>query len=320
MKTSIFSDSQPTELPLGIIDVGSNSIKILLVQAEPQGMEVLLEAVEETRISAGIAGDPPRLCEASIQAGIDSIAALMNQGRQAGVKSWIAVATSAVRDATNQQHFLDILHRETGLALRVLSGLEEAHYIARGATCDPKVANLRDFRLVDLGGGSLEIISFLNEEIKQAISLPLGAVRLTEKFITQIENPLNLAELESISRHISQYLESNEVDLASPKLPLVASGGGFQVARQVWVNSPDSYRMSETQIPLTWLKQWRFTLASMSLAERLRIPGVPAGRADIMPAAVQIMVTLAEIASQDRFHITPFNLRYGIAREVIESL
>jgi len=207
----------------------------------------------------------------------------------------------------------------TGLDLHVLDGVEEARLIALGAGCDPTVAALRDFRLVDLGGGSLECIRFENGAVSQVVSLPFGAVRMTERFLSQIEGPLDMAELEAMTTFIRATLEEQEIRLDDPILPLVAAGGGFQVARHVWMASPDSYKMSDNQVPLSWLKQWRLCLATMSLVDRLRIPGMPLKRADIMPAAVQVMVTIAHDARQDRFHITPFNLRYGIAREVIDG-
>ncbi len=303
---------------LAVIDIGSNSIKLLV--AEPgDPVDSVLNAIRETRISAGISGHPPQLKASAIEAGVQSVSELIQDAKDAGADQFIAVATSAVRDAANGHVFAGSLKTQTGLDLRILDGVEEARYIALGAQCDPAIAPINNFRMIDLGGGSMECITFQGGRVIQAASLPLGAVRLTEQFIPHPENPVSTPALEAIKARVNETIEGASLDLASPSLPLVAAGGGFNVARRVWEADPESFKQNPSFIPLSWLKRWRLILANLKLEDRMRIPGVPVQRADIMPAAVQVMVTVAELCGQDQFIHTAYNLRYGLAKETFSN-
>jgi len=230
-----------------------------------------------------------------------------------------AVATSAVREAANGQAFASAVEERTGYPLCILDGIEEARYIAKGAGCDPALSTYTDYRMLDLGGGSLEMIHFQKGEVIQTTSLPLGAVRITERFVQDPRGLVSLAEQQAIHDEVFFQIEEAGLDLANPELLLVAAGGGFNVAQRIWESSPDSYQMSPKQIPLSWIKQWRSSLCAITLDDRLRLPGIPPTRADIMPAAAQVMVSIALAARQDRFHHTAHNLRYGIAAETFAS-
>jgi exopolyphosphatase/guanosine-5'-triphosphate,3'-diphosphate pyrophosphatase len=170
--------------PVAVIDIGSNSIKLLVASRDAEGrIATLASRTLDARISAGISQEAPELTEESMQRGIGAIRELLAVAAPLSSRQTILVATSAVRDAVNGQVFRERVRQATGQAIRLLSGEEEANLIGRGLTCDPALADLRDFYVFDLGGGSLECLAFRDRRIEQAVSLQLGCVRLTEQFV-----------------------------------------------------------------------------------------------------------------------------------------
>ncbi|MDP4694026.1 MAG: phosphatase, partial [Opitutales bacterium] len=165
------------------IDVGSNSIKLLVAKAGngPQIVETVFVETIETRISAGISCELPSLSDEAMQAGTATISELVRLARLYQPSDIQIVATSAVRDALNGQDFIDAVKEATTLEIRILSGTQEATYIGKGLACDPEIKGVKRFIQMDIGGGSLELVRFDHGHIEQAISLQLGAVRLTER-------------------------------------------------------------------------------------------------------------------------------------------
>lgn len=295
-----------------VIDIGSNSIK-LLVGAPGHPFATLLNTIRETRISAAMHGNPPQLQIPAMEAALDSIRDLIEQAQAFTREPPVLVATSAVRDAGNGHAFAEKVLRQTGYPLRILTGEEEARYVCRGALCDPTLFGISDFRLVDLGGGSLEVIHFSNRQVALAESLPLGAVRLTHRFLPDPEPPVRREIFDAIHHHVTQCLDRADIQLTTPSLNLIGSGGAFVIARNLI--SPRC-----PKIELEGLYHHRNLLSNMTLEERRRIPGLPPQRADIMVPALQVMISLAEAARQQAFLNTKFNLRYGILAELLEEV
>ena len=168
---------------VAIIDIGSNSIKILVaVRQNDGGIKSIGSKTIDARISAGISQTVPRLSEDGMVRGLAAIQELLALAAPFTPASTVLVATSAVRDAQNGDDFRARVLAATGHTIRILTGDEEANLIGRGLTSDPALATLGDFCVFDLGGGSLECLSFRERKIEQAVSLQLGCVRLTEKF------------------------------------------------------------------------------------------------------------------------------------------
>jgi exopolyphosphatase/guanosine-5'-triphosphate,3'-diphosphate pyrophosphatase len=142
---------------IAVIDIGSNTIK-LLVAARDESVRLTERASKtiDARISAGISQNPPRLSEAGMAAGIAAIRDLLATAAPLAPTQTLLVATSAVRDAANGADFRARVRTATGHDIRILTGDEEANLIGAGLLCDPALANLKDFYVFDLGGGSLE--------------------------------------------------------------------------------------------------------------------------------------------------------------------
>ena len=134
--------------------------------------------------------------------GVQAIQTLVKEAQVFRPSTLSIVATSAVRDAANSSEFGQKIQAQTGLTLRILTGEDEAALIGRGLLCDPGLDQLRDFYVFDLGGGSLECLSFWDRKLQQALSLPLGCVRLTETYVTDPLGPVPPSVLAAISSHV----------------------------------------------------------------------------------------------------------------------
>lgn len=299
------------EEPLTVVDVGSNSIK-LLVAAPGNPVDTLLSGIREVRISADMYGQPPTLRPESMEAGVHAIRELLGEAEAHTRKPPVIVATSAVREAANGEEFARAVETAFGVPLRILTGEQEARYICRGALCDPSLFGADTFRLVDLGGGSLEVVLYNRGEVEAADSLPLGAVRLTARFVRHPGRPVPPEVHTAIRTEVRKRLEAAGIDLAHPPAPLICSGGAFGIARNL-------IQPRCPKLEVRDLVHWRDKLSAMTLDERRAIPQLPPERADIMVPALQVMITVAECARAKALLNTRFNLRYGIASEILEK-
>ncbi len=303
-----------------IIDVGSNTIKLLVVQSGPE-LNILEQATLDTRISRGIGDEIPQLQEKAITEGAEAVQSLARRACRHNPDTVIATATSAVREAANGQDFIRAIKEKTGHQLRVLSGQEEARYIALGATLDPSLGNLKNFQMVDLGGGSLELIDVANGQPGRTASLKLGAVRLMELYIGDPQKPLDEAAKNNIKKAVQRKITESGFRFAKNETPLVGSGGAFSYSRYLLAQR-EGMELEDypNRLPGHELRTLCDELCSMSMKERQSLPGLPASRADIIPVALLTLLTLADMAEKDSFLHTFYNLRFGLAAEFFNKL
>ncbi len=306
---------------VAVIDIGSNSIKVLIAARAVTGQLRSVKArTLDARISAGISSDKPTLSEDGMTRGLGAIRELLAEASEYGPKKTILVATSAVRDATNGATFRQRVKAATKQDIRVLLGEEEANYIGRGLTCDPELEELQDFYVFDLGGGSLECLAFKKRKITQAVSLQLGCVRLTEKFLKNPAAPLTVEETTTLAKHVRDELKKSGFKFALTAPAAVFTGGSMSTVRAI-KGARHQMRMEDTPpiIGTDTLGEMLDELGPLTLEQRKALPGLPAARADVFPAAVITMVTLADYAHVDRFHHSLYNLRWGIAAEALAA-
>lgn len=304
---------------VAVIDIGSNSIKVLLAARTPDGgLTALMMRTLEARISAGISQASPKLGEQGIVRGLSAIQSLLADTGPYAPPSTILVATSAVRDAANGAEFCERVRTATGHDIRILSGGEEANLIGRGLLCDPLLSHLQDFHVFDLGGGSLECLAFANRRIERAASLPLGCVRLTEKFVADTAQPFDPALSAAIAAHVRRELSRAALSIASPAA-VVGTGGTLATLRKVLAARADAVmEQTDARITLAQLRDTLVRLGGLALPERKKVPGLPPERADVFPTALATLVALAEIGGFDAYQHSLYNLRWGVAAEALE--
>lgn len=305
--------------PVAVIDVGSNSIKLLVAAAGANlAVAPIFTETIETRISGGISRDLPELSDQAIEDGCKTVVELVRLAREYAPQAIEIVATSAVRDALNGQDFIDCVADKTGIVMRMLSGTEEATYIGQGLSCDPQLAGAQDYIQVDLGGGSLELIRFKNAQIEQALSLRLGAVRLSERFVSDREAPISMNIEIAIHAFVQAELAQSDFKFSPSKDVLVATGGAFVVSRAI-LAAQRGQRIDQHHpvLKIEELEALKQQLCALPLHERMAVPHLPASRADIIPSALITILALLKHAGRKSLTHSFYNLRYGIVAELL---
>jgi exopolyphosphatase/guanosine-5'-triphosphate,3'-diphosphate pyrophosphatase len=307
---------------VAVIDIGSNSIKILVAtHAADDSVQALKYRTIDARISAGISQNAPRLSEEGMARGIAAVTALLQDAGAFRPIKTILVATSAVRDAQNGLEFRERVRAATGHDIRILSGEEEANLIGRGLTCDPTLTSLRDFYIFDLGGGSMECLSFRDRRIEQVASLPLGCVRLTEKFVRDVSGAFTNEAYDAIKLHTRDTIaQSGFSFLLPPTATAVGTGGTLTTVRTVLAaRAGKSLEQTDSTITVRDLREMLSWLGALSLEKRKQIAGLPPARADVFPAALATLIALAEIGGFSAFRNSLYNLRYGLAAQALAA-
>lgn len=311
---------------VAVIDIGSNTIKLLVAtRSAAGGVDTVHYAVEEARIGRGLGGDRPALTAESIARGTAAVATLLALARTFAPDRIALVATSAVRDAANGTEFAARVLAATGHPVRILTGKEEADAIGRGLAADPALAGAQDFYLFDLGGGSLECLEFRARRATQSVSLRLGCVRLTERCVADSSTPFAGADRAQVVAAVRTAFTEATPDAPSafrftlpPPAAAVATGGTVTTVRAM-LAAASGRPLDEcgTTVAAAELESLLARTAALSLAARRELPGLPAARADVFPTALATILEVARLAGVERFTHSFYNLRYGIADELL---
>lgn len=312
----------PTVPSVAIIDIGSNSIKLLVAARHPNG--ALLSRKTRTldaRISTGISEANPRLAPDAMMRGLGAIRELLDEASPYRPSRTILVATSAVRDAANGAEFREKVRAATGHTIRILTGDEEANLIGRGLTADPALAALKDFYVFDLGGGSLECLSFLGRKMQQAVSLQLGCVRLTEKFLPKPEEPFPAETAAAVSAHVQATFTENKFDFSLPAGAVAVGTGGTVTTVRAILGARAGRPLDSTDptVTVAQLQTLLAELGALPLDARKRIPGLPPPRADVFPVALATLIAVAQLGNFSFYRNSLYNLRWGLASEALEK-
>ncbi len=296
---------------LAVLDLGSNTIKILVVDAGPP-----LTAVGEKTIEAGLAKgmsrNPPTLTSEGMGRALDAVVKLVGWAGMRGTNVFLLTATAAVRDAVNGPEFAEKVKKACGHPLRILTGEEEARGIALGVQQDPALGGARDFYLTDLGGGSMEFVDFHDGRIAQAVSLPIGSVRMAEQYLGNLKDPVPEAAWRLVADHTRKALAENGFRF-DRKQPLVCTGGAANHARGARELLLPKGPGGVTAAHLRALLE---RLAPLPARQReALLPGLSANRAELLPAAAATLLAVMETAGLPEYVTSYHNLRWGVAAE-----
>lgn len=294
---------------IGIIDLGSNTTRMVIYEYERDRYFRLEDEIREVvRLREGM-GRTNVLRAAAIQRAVNAMHMFKELGDGLGVEDVIAVATSAVRDAVNRTSFLARIEAQTGWRLRLLSGEEEGRYGALGAinaTC------MRNGFVIDLGGGSAQITEVREGAPRRSASLPLGALRLTELFLSP--DKISAGQVASLEAFIAEQLAPLDWFRARPGDQLVAIGGAIrnlgkidQVRKRYPLSTIHGYRLASADIASMAAELWE-----VSLKKRLNVRGLRADRADIIPAAAIAYKEMLAFSGFEEVVISRPGLREGI--------
>ena len=289
-----------------VIDIGSNSIKAtVFVVADRSEAARATESVRIFPVGSddGIAAD--QLCAAT-----EAVRRLKDFALSHGAARTVVVGTSAMRESRGASQLVRAVQEAAGLRVNVLSGESEARFFARGLRSDPAYASYPNLLAFDLGGGSLEVVQLRGSAMLKARSLPLGSVRLTNGFLGGGHSPLSNLDIKSINNHVASMTKVLlNPTMAESHLVLGAGGAFSAIALHLEaVGEP----IQGGRIPVLRIRGLLDRLCKLDVEERRKVPGIPADRADIMPAALVTLCTVAELCGAEAFHLTHHGVRHGI--------
>jgi exopolyphosphatase/guanosine-5'-triphosphate,3'-diphosphate pyrophosphatase len=300
---------------VAVIDLGSNSWRLVVFSFQAGGEATWWrrtdELYETVRIGAGMA-ETGRLSQAAMERGLETLVVFESFCQSGGIGPDCvhAVATSAIRDADNQQEFLDLAARHTQLRIEVLSEEEEARL---GYVAAINTSTLSDGAVLELGGGSLQLVQVQDRRATELASLPLGAVRLTEQFLSGEEPPKKKA-VGRLRDHLREALSGLEW-LPDSGASLVGIGGAVRnlaSASGHAVLQSDDLGVQGFVLTRDALGDLVETLAGLSVKERGELPGIKPGRGDIILAAALTIEAVLEAGGFAGIEATEAGLREGV--------
>ena len=298
---------------LAAIDVGSNSIRQIVADVSPTGeIRVVDEMKASPRLGAQRGADGSLEAHA-VHRAVETIARMTTLARQIGAERIEAVATSAVRDAPNGRLFAQRVKREAGIDIRVLDGAEEARLGWQSAVAHFDLASGRS-AVLDIGGGSLEIALAAGGVLEHLLSLPLGALRLTEEFLPPGSGR---PEVKALRKHIRRTLKQHIRARDWRGAQIIGSGGTFtNLAAMVLARQGTPARsVHETRVSRADVEHLLFNLQSMTLAERMAIPGLNSDRADIIVAGLAVLAEVLARMDAKEMAVSNYGIREGLLLE-----
>jgi exopolyphosphatase/guanosine-5'-triphosphate,3'-diphosphate pyrophosphatase len=299
---------------VAVIDLGSNSWRLVEFTFGGTGSSTWWKRTDElfetVRIGAGLAATG-KLSDEAIERGMETLAVFERFATASGLArdDVFAVATSAIRDASNRDEFLARAHAQTGLSIEVLSADDEARF---GYVAAVNTTTLTDGVVLELGGGSLQLVNVADRHAHELSSFELGALRMTERFLPG-DGPARKKDLTKLRAHVRETLgELDWLHSCGPRLvgiggavrnlavAAAAAEGPIDLGIQGFVIRPDA------------LSALVKRLAALPAAERGEIPGIKPERGDIILAAALVLETVVELGGFDGLEVTEAGLRDGV--------
>jgi exopolyphosphatase/guanosine-5'-triphosphate,3'-diphosphate pyrophosphatase len=299
-----------------VIDIGSNSIKLRVIRREENALHVLIDRTELVRIGRGL--DSGAIYEAAMRHGTEAIQRMVRTAEEMDAKPRV-VGTMALRTARNAEDFISEIHEKTGITVEVLSEEQEAYLAWLGAVHSLGMTGGR-VAVLDIGGGSTQIIISADAQVIRSESVPIGTVSLTEKFFAS--DPAEPGSAEQAIRYIRDALVFDDAfmgtDAAAPRLSAVGLGGGVLALASVKQKLPSFIpgKLDGTVLTLDDIETQRKIYAPMPLAARMKIEGLPPKRADIVLAGACITQCALEALGADSLRVSINGLRHGLLMEM----
>ncbi|MCZ4610047.1 MULTISPECIES: Ppx/GppA phosphatase family protein [Streptomyces] len=305
---------------LGVLDVGSNTVHLLVVDAHPGARPLPAHSHKaDLRLAQLLDGSG-----AIGPDGVDRLIGVVHEALQAaedkGVEEVLPFATSAVREASNADDVLARVMDETGVRLQVLTGAEEARltFLAARRWFGWSAGKLL---VLDIGGGSLEIAYGMDEEPDAAVSLPLGAGRLTAGWLPG--DPPDSEDIRALRRHARAQIARTVGEFSRFGAPdhVVATSKTFkQLARIAGAARSAEGLYTQRELKRESLEAWVPRLAGMTTAQRAELPGVSEGRAGQLLAGALVAEGAMDLFGVETLEVCPWALREGVILRKLDQM
>jgi len=293
---------------LGIVDLGSGTARLVVYVHQPGKQFRLVDEIRETvRLGEGLATNN-RLTQGGMQRALSALKLYADFAQATELGELRVIATSASRDAENSAEFMGEV-RKLGLQVQVLSGEEEARY---GVLAVANSFNFADAWVMDLGGGSAQFSQMQARQYREGRAYPLGAVRLTEKFLAS--NPPKKAEVEELERFVRREMKEVLAQVKENPLPLVAMGGAVRNLAKM-AQKKKAYPLDLLHgyfLERADLEDLVRELVQRSTEERCQLEGLHADRADVIAAGGLVYRTVLREGGLDGLWISGQGIREGV--------
>jgi exopolyphosphatase/guanosine-5'-triphosphate,3'-diphosphate pyrophosphatase len=303
---------------IAAIDIGTNSVHMIVCRIRPDlSFEVVDREKDMIRLGAGSL-DGRTLGETHIAAALQTLAKYRRLAESHGVDEIIAAATSAVREAENGADFISAVRRDTGIHVRVISGTEEARLIHLAAAYAVGVGR-QPAVVIDIGGGSTEITLGTSSRVQLGRSFRLGAIRLTERFAKT--DPLARRDERKLERHVQRETRSylRQIRKRGFERVIGTSGTILSLGSLATGAKRPPGDVRNLRVKTKALARLRKRLTSMTLDERLRLPGLDPRRADLAAPGIVLLDTLLDDLGAAELTLCDFALREGLVLDYIQK-
>jgi len=295
------------------VDIGSNSVRLKIAEGNGDRLKTVFEDREVTRLGAGV------FANGSLEPQAMAFTIQVLQRFLRAIQSYAAdrtrvVATSALRDAKNSRAFVDWVRTATGWKVEIISGLEEGRLIHLGILSNARIGNARAL-LIDLGGGSCELTLSDHGHIAEMVSLPIGAVRLTQAFMHS--DPPRKKELEAMRALIQREIGRVQRRIVEAEVESVIATSGTAAALSNYHSGRGDDPSKPAAVPQQALSKIAKDLSKRNLAQRRALRGIGLKRAEIIVAGSMVYSELLEMCGLDSFRYLPLGLRDGLLSQMM---
>ena len=298
---------------LAAIDIGSNSCRLKIARVVQHNLRVVHEDREVTRLGTSVF-ESGLVSPDAMAATLRALKRFSRVAQEHGANQVRAVATAALRDARNARAFLAWVKDETGWDVEVISGLEEARLIHRGVVNNESGTAGRCL-LIDVGGGSCEVTLSERKRLKETISLPLGAVRLTEEFLKS--DPPVKEEIGRLKQFVARELRKMQRRVTPIGVQAIVATSGTAAALWEATRLMRKARAKDYIASTRDIRRLAEKLTRLKVEERSAIPGIGPRRSEIVVAGAQVYAALLEHFVLPGFRYSDMGLRDGILAQML---
>lgn len=298
---------------VGVIDVGTNSILALGIQRDGT---ILFNDYEVSEFGQGMKANNGYLLEPRINVAFQIISSFIKKLQSLDINDIIIIGTSASRDAKNIHIMIDMIYSEFQIKYNIISGDQEAEFTYLGALSLYQDPSEIDFVMMDIGGGSTEVIYGKGDQITFKQSFQLGVVRLKEQFPF---DQLDQNTLSKIQSHIKSFY--NTLNEPPKNAVFLGIGGTFTTVGSMALKMEkyDPQQINGLTLSLETSQNIFNSINSIPLSERIKIKGLEEKRAPLMTFGMQIYMNFMSHFGLETLMLTDFGLRYGVAKNYFKS-
>lgn len=308
--------SSPTRL--AGLDLGTNTFLLLIADVRANELLPLFEKETIVRLGKGVDAHG-NINDEAVQRGLTCLREYAALAREHGCEKIIAVGTSALRDAKNRENFLSFIKKETGIAINVISGETEARLTYRGALSN-KRSLPAPLAIIDIGGGSTEVVLGSHEKIRHARSADIGSVRLTERIFKH--DPVQAEEVQTLRALVEPLMRATwpVAELQNVASMLGTAGTITTLAAMAQgLTQYEPERLDNFALSLSKLNEIVATLIRLPIAERKRLTGLNPARADVILAGALLLEIFMQTYGFERIVVSNRGLRHGVVLEGVNE-